>query len=179
MSTNRKKQTRFLCHAAIIASLYIAFTYVTAAMGLASGAIQLRLSEALCILVAFTPAAIPGLTLGCLISNLITGCLPTDVLFGSLATLLGAVGGHYLKKYPRLIPLPTVLANTLIVPFVLAFAYRVEEGLPFLFLSVGIGEILSAYLLGVLLYYPLKKKQAQIFGTPRTPINLENTENME
>ena len=164
MSTNRKQQTRFLCYAAIVASLYIALTYITAAMGLASGAIQLRLSEALCILVAFTPAAIPGLTLGCLVSNLITGCLPTDVLFGSLATLLGAIGGHYLKKHPRLIPLPTVLANTLIVPFVLAFAYRVEEGLPFLFLSVGIGEILSAYLLGILLYHPLKKKQSQIFG---------------
>ena len=164
MSINRKNQTRLLCHAAIIASLYIVFTYLTAMLGLASGAIQLRLSEALCILVAFTPAAVPGLTLGCLISNLITGCLPTDVLFGTLATLLGATGGRMLRKSPYLAPLPTVLANTLIVPFVLAYAYHVEEGLPFLFLSVGIGELLSAYLLGVLLYFPLKKKQSQIFG---------------
>ena len=164
MSINRKKQTRLLCHAAIIASLYIVFTYLTAMLGLASGAIQLRLSEALCILVAFTPAAVPGLTLGCLISNLITGCLPTDVLFGTLATLLGAIGGRMLRKSPYLAPLPTVLSNTLIVPFVLAFAYHVEEGLPFLFLSVGIGELLSAYLLGVLLYFPLKEKQSQIFG---------------
>ena len=160
---NRKKQTKLLCHAAIIASLYIAFTYLTATLGLASGAIQLRLSEALCILATFTPAAVPGLTLGCLISNLVTGCLPTDILFGTLATLLGAIGGRLLRKSPYLVPLPTVLANTLIVPFVLAFAYRVEEGLPFLFLSVGIGEALSAYLLGVLLYLPLKKKQTQIF----------------
>ncbi len=164
MSINRKNQTRLLCHAAIIASLYIVFTYLTAMLGLASGAIQLRLSEALCILVAFTPAAVPGLTLGCLISNLITGCLPTDVLFGTLATLLGAIGGRMLRKSPYLAPLPTVLSNTLIVPFVLAFAYHVEEGLPFLFLSVGIGELLSAYLLGVLLYFPLKEKQSQIFG---------------
>ena len=164
MTVNRKNQTRLLCHAAIIASLYIVFTYLTAMLGLASGAIQLRLSEALCILVAFTPAAVPGLTLGCLISNLITGCLPTDVLFGALATLLGAIGGRMLRKSPYLAPLPTVLANTLIVPFVLAYAYHVEEGLSFLFLSVGIGELLSAYLLGVLLYFPLKKKQSQIFG---------------
>ena len=69
-----------------------------------------------------------------------------------------------LRKSPYLAPLPTVLSNTLIVPFVLAFAYHVEEGLPFLFLSVGIGELLSAYLLGVLLYFPLKEKQSQIFG---------------
>jgi uncharacterized membrane protein len=164
MSVNRKKQIRLLCHAAIIASLYIVFTYLTAMLGLASGAIQLRLSEALCILVAFTPAAVPGLTLGCLISNLITGCLPTDVLFGALATLLGAIGGRLLRKNPYLVPLPTVLANTLIVPFVLVFAYRVEQGLPFLFLSVGIGELLSAYLLGILLYSPIKKNQARLLG---------------
>ena len=164
MSINKKQQTRLLCHAAIIASLYIAFTYVTAMLGLASGAIQLRLSEAMCILVAFTPAAIPGLTLGCLISNLVTGCLPTDILFGTLATLIGALGGRLLRRSPYLVPIPTVLANTLIVPFVLAFAYRVEEGLPFLFLSVGIGELLSAYLLGVLVYLPLKKNRAQLFG---------------
>ena len=164
MSINKKQQTRLLCHAAIIASLYIAFTYVTAMLGLASGAIQLRLSEAMCILVAFTPAAIPGLTLGCLISNLVTGCLPTDILFGTLATLIGALGGRLLRRSPCLVPIPTVLANTLIVPFVLAFAYRVEEGLPFLFLSVGIGELLSAYLLGVLVYLPLKKNRAQLFG---------------
>lgn len=164
MSINKKQQTRLLCHAAIIASLYIAFTYVTAILGLASGAIQLRLSEAMCILAAFTPAAIPGLTLGCLISNLVTGCLPTDILFGTLATLIGAIGGRLLRKSPYFVPIPTVLANTLIVPLVLAFAYRVEEGLPFLFLSVGIGELLSAYLLGVLLYLPLKKNQAQLFG---------------
>ena len=163
-ASNKQRQTRLLCHAAIIAALYIAFTYVTAMLGLASGAIQLRMSEALCILVAFTPAAIPGLTLGCLISNLVTGCLPTDILFGTLATLIGAIGGRLLRKSPYLVPIPTVLANTLIVPFVLAYAYRVEEGLPFLFLSVGIGEILSAYLLGVLLYLPLRKNQAQIFG---------------
>ena len=161
---NRRARTRYLCHAAIIASIYIVLTYLTSLFGLASGAIQLRLSEALCILTAFTPAAIPGLTLGCLISNYITGCLPTDVLFGTLATLLGALGGWYLRRRPYLSPLPTVIANTAIVPFVLAWAYRVEEGLPFLFLTVGIGELLSAYALGILLYRPIKRNQAKLFN---------------
>ena len=161
---NRRAHTRNLCHAAIIAALYVVFTYVTSLFGLASGAIQLRLSEALCILTAFTPAAIPGLTLGCLISNTVTGCLPTDILFGSLATLLGALGGWCLRKHPYLSPLPTVLANTVIVPFVLSWAYHVEEGLPFLFLTVGIGEVLSAWVLGAILYLPLKRNQAKLFG---------------
>ncbi len=160
----RRKRIRFLTHAAIIAALYTVLTYVTALFGLASGAIQLRLSEALCILTVFTPAAIPGLTLGCLISNLITGCLPTDILFGSVATLLGAWGGRLLRNKPRLAPLPTVISNTVIVPFVLAYAYRVEEGLPFLFLTVGIGELLSAYVLGLILYPALRKHSERLFG---------------
>ena len=161
---NRRARTRYLCHAAIIASIYIVLTYLASMLGLASGAIQLRLSEALCILTVFTPAAIPGLTLGCLISNYVTGCLPIDILFGTLATLLGALGGRYLRRKPYLAPLPTVLANTLIVPFVLSWAYHVEEGLPFLFLTVGIGELLSAYALGVLLYHPIKKNQGKLFN---------------
>ena len=98
-----------------------------------------------------------------MISNLLTGCLPTDVLFGSLATLLGAFGGWLLRKRPYLAPLPTVIANTVIVPFVLAWAYRVEEGLPFLFLTVGVGELLSAYALGVLLYTVLKRNRLNLF----------------
>lgn len=166
MSSNRsnsRNRIRFLCYSAVIAALYTVLTYVVSALGLASGAIQLRFSEGLCILAAFTPAAIPGLTLGCLISNLVTGCLPTDILFGSLATLIGAIGGWFLQKKPYLVPIPTVLANTLIVPFVLAYAYRAEGGLAYFFLTVGIGEILSAYVFGILLYPALKKHSSQIF----------------
>ena len=158
-----RARVRSLCFAAIIAALYTVLTFVASAFGLASGVIQLRLSEALCILPVFTPAAIPGLTLGCLLSNFLTGCLPQDILFGSLATLIGAVGARLLRKFPYLAPLPTVAANTVIVPLVLAFAYRVEDGLPFLFATVGIGELLSAYLLGVILYLSLRKHQAKLF----------------
>jgi uncharacterized membrane protein len=141
----------------LIAALYTVLTVFVGAFGLASGAVQFRVSEALCVLPFFTPAAIPGLTIGCLISNLLTGCLWQDILFGTLATLIGALGARMLKKIPWLVPLPTVLANTIIVPFVLAYAYHMEGGLPFLMLTVGVGEILSAYVLGIVLLLALKK----------------------
>ena len=119
----------------------------------------------MCILPIFTPAAIPGLTVGCLISNVITGCLWQDVLFGTLATLIGAVGARLLRRVWWLTPLPTVVANTLIVPFVLAYAYHAEEGIPFMMLTVGIGEVISAYVLGILLYLALRKNAPYIFKT--------------
>ncbi|MBQ5833918.1 MAG: QueT transporter family protein, partial [Clostridia bacterium] len=123
---NQKTRTRllFVCHAGLIAALYTVLTYAIGAIGLASGAIQFRISEALCVLAAFTPAAIPGLTIGCFLSNLLTNCIWQDVVFGTLATFLGALLGWMLRKRAYLIPLPTVVANTLIVPFVLAYGYR-------------------------------------------------------
>ena len=155
-STTRKRIV-YVCQSGLIAALYTVLTVFVGAFGLASGAVQFRVSEALCVLPFFTPAAIPGLTIGCLISNLLTGCLWQDILFGTLATLIGALGARMLKKIPWLVPLPTVLANTIIVPFVLAYAYHMEGGLPFLMLTVGAGEILSAYVLGIVLLLALKK----------------------
>ena len=155
-SATRKKIV-YICQSGLIAALYTVLTVFVGAFGLASGAVQFRVSEALCVLPFFTPAAIPGLTIGCLISNLLTGCLWQDILFGTLATLIGALGARMLKKIPWLVPLPTVLANTIIVPFVLAYAYHMEGGLPFLILTVGVGEILSAYVLGMVLLLALKK----------------------
>ena len=146
-----------ICVAGLIAALYTVITVIVGVVGLANGAIQLRVSEALCVLPVFLPAAIPGLTLGCLISNLILGCLWQDVIFGSLATLLGAVGAYLLRRHAWLVPLPTVLANVLIVPPVLAYAYHAEEGLVFLMLTVGIGEILSAYVLGLIFLGGLRR----------------------
>ena len=152
-----RKRIVYVCQSGLIAALYTVLTVFVGAFGLASGAVQFRVSEALCVLPFFTPAAIPGLTIGCLISNLLTGCLWQDILFGTLATLIGALGARMLKKIPWLVPLPTVLANTIIVPFVLAYAYHMEGGLPFLMLTVGAGEILSAYVLGMVLLLALKK----------------------
>ena len=130
------KHATFVAHAAIIAALYVVLTYIASWLGLANGVIQIRFSEALTILPALTPAAIPGLFLGCLLSNILTGCIIWDVIFGSLATLLGAIGTYLLRKVlikgkPFLAPLPPILANTLIVPFVLSYAYLVEDTIPF------------------------------------------------
>ena len=152
-----RKRIVYVCQSGLIAALYTVLTVFVGAFGLASGAVQFRVSEAHCVLTFFTPAAIPGLTIGCLISNLLTGCLWQDILFGTLATFIGALGARMLRKVFWLVPLPTVVANTVIVPFVLAYAYHMEEGLPFLMLTVGAGEILSAYVLGIVLLLALKK----------------------
>jgi len=154
----RHKRTLFLCRAAIIAAIYFALTMLCAAFGLSSGVIQIRLSEMLCVLPIFTTAAIPGLTLGCLISNLLTGAIWQDVVFGTLATFIGALGAYPLRKIKWLTPLPTVIANALIIPPVLAYGYGATEGIPFLMLTVGVGEIISAYIFGLILIQSLKGK---------------------
>lgn len=98
-------------------------TIFISAFNLASGAIQVRVSEALTVLPFFTPAAIPGLAIGCFLSNLITGAAVYDVVFGSLATLLGAVGTYLLRRHKFLCTLPPVIANMVIIPFVLRYGY--------------------------------------------------------
>lgn len=150
-------KARYLTNAAIIAAVYIVLTLLTNALGLANGAIQVRFSEALCILPMFTPAAIPGLFIGCMLSNIFTGCIFWDVVFGSLATLIGAVFTYNLRKYRKLAILPPIISNTVIVPFVLKFAYGLPAGLWYFIVTVGIGEILSCGILGSLLYRYLKK----------------------
>lgn len=154
-------KTVYLTRGALIAALYVALTYVSALFGLSSGAIQFRLSEMLCILPIFMPEAILGLTIGCLLANLLTGAVIWDVIFGALATLIGAVGARLLRRLPnRLIfisTLPTVVANAVIVPFVLIYAYAVPDAFFFLALTVGIGEIVTATVLGTALYYAIKK----------------------
>ena len=108
----KNQKVLFLTHAAMIAALYVVLTYVANMFGLASGAIQVRLSEMLIILPVFTPAAIPGLFIGCLLSNLLTGCCILDILMGSLATLLGATGAYLLRKWKWAVPLPNIAANS-------------------------------------------------------------------
>lgn len=159
----KNSKALFVAQAAIIAALYVALTLLANSLGLANYAIQLRFSEALTILPFFTPAAIPGLFLGCLISNLLTGAILWDVVFGSIATLLGAVGTYLLRRCKWLAPLPPIAANTLIVPPVLYFAYRIPGSIPFFMLTVGIGEILSCGILGMLLLFVLQRYKKYIF----------------
>ena len=165
--TMKNSKTLFVSQAALIAALYVVLTLLANALGLANYAIQLRFSEALTILPFFTPAAIPGLFLGCLISNLLTGAILWDIIFGSLATLLGAVGTYLLRRCKWLAPLPPIVANTLIVPMVLYFAYRIPGSIPYFMLTVGLGEILSCGVLGILLLLLLQKYKKYIF--PTTP----------
>ena len=113
----------FIVHAALIAALYVVLTLLANTLGLANYAVQIRFSEALTILPFFTPAAIPGLCIGCLLANIITGCALPDIIFGTVATLLGAVFTYMLRRYKWLAPLPPIVANTLIVPFILLYAY--------------------------------------------------------
>lgn len=157
------RNLRFLCRGALIAALYVVLTWLCALVGMSSGVIQVRLSEALCVLPAFTGAAVPGLFVGCLLANLLTGSALPDIIFGSLATLIGALGAYFLRRRKWLVPLPTVLANTLIIPFVLRFAYGAEGSIPYFMLTVGAGEVISAYICGMLLYAALERRAANLF----------------
>lgn len=171
----RNKKVLFIVQAAVIAAVYVVLTYFISAFNLASSPIQVRISEALCILPFFTPAAIPGLFLGCLLSNLLTGGIVWDVIFGSLATLLGALGTWLISGRPGLksgspsagrrwaAPLPPILANTLIVPFVLYYAYHFPGSVPYFMLTVGAGEILSCGVLGSILLNVLNRYKKYIF----------------
>lgn len=162
----RNNKAFFITHAAIIAALYVVLTYAASMLGLSNGVIQIRFSEALTILPYFTPAAIPGLFIGCIIANILSGAVVWDVIFGSLATLIGAVFTYLLRKKSKwLAPLPPVLSNTVIVPFVLTYAYGVPDGLAFLMLTVGIGEVISCGVLGMLLLKCLEKHRSHIFGS--------------
>ncbi len=152
-----------ITYGAAIAALYVILTQLSTLMGMSSGAIQFRLSEALCVLPAFLPVAIPALTIGCAVSNILAGCPPLDTLFGSLATLIGAVGAYLLRKYRYLIPLPTVLANTLILPFVLRYVWDFAGAHWYFTMTIAVGEIICAYLLGVLLHRVVDKYKNHLF----------------
>ena len=148
----KKNTTNMVVFGGLTAALYVVLTMVAAALGLASGVIQVRLSEALTILPVFSAAAVPGLSVGCVLANLITGCAPWDVVFGSLATLLGAIGTRILRKKPMLAWIPPVVSNMAIVPVILIRVYGVPDAWWYLVLTVGAGELISCGILGMLLY---------------------------
>lgn len=169
-----KRTLLLIVQAGVIAAVYVALTFVSALLGLASSAIQIRISEALCVLPLFTPAAIPGLLIGCAMANFLTGSMPMDVLFGSFATLLGALGAYWIGKQVKkhgskaslsklLIPIPNFLANIIIVPWVLRLVYGDTGAIWILTLTVGIGEAIAGVALGLILIFSLEKHAKNIF----------------
>lgn len=159
------KQTKvlFLTQAAMIAALYVVLTFLANGLGLASGVIQVRLSEILTILPFFLPAAIPGVTIGCLLSNTLTGAVLLDIVFGTLATFLGATGSYLLRKHKWLVPIPPILSNVIIVPWVLRLGYGMPDAIPYMMLTVGIGEVITCGIMGMALLLVLNKYKSVIF----------------
>lgn len=159
-----RKKVRFISHAALLAALYVALTYGQNMLipNSTSWAIQFRASEALCVFAFFTPAAIPGLTIGCLLFNISNaGALPLDFLLGTLATFL-AVGGMYLtrkwtiKGYPVLGMLLPGLFNAILVGWELSI--YIGNSLFINGLYVAIGELAVMFTLGTLLYFGVKSR---------------------
>ena len=147
-----------MAQGAIIAAMYVALTLIFAPISF--GAVQVRIAEALTILPLFTPAAIPGLFIGCLIANGLGGGILLDVICGSIATLIGAALGYLLRFNRWLVPIPTILSNTVIVPMVLKYGYGVDMPIWMLMIYIVIGEILGCYLLGELLASGILKRKS-------------------
>lgn len=150
---------------AAIAALYVVLTLIFAPISF--GAVQVRIAEILTILPLFTPAAIPGLFVGCILGNMIGGAIVWDIVFGSIATLLGAIFGYMLRKNRWLVPIPAVIANSVIVPLVLRYGYGIDTPIWLLVIYIFIGEVIGCYILGevlatVLLRYPKLFRQNSV-----------------
>lgn len=161
----KNRKNAFMTQAAMIAAIYVVLTFVFAPFSF--GQIQVRIAESLTILPFFTPAAIPGLFIGCLIGNILGGGILPDIICGSLATLIGAFFTYLLRKQNKyLAPVPPIAANTIIIPFVLHYGYGINLPIPFLMLTIGIGEVISCGILGMIVYFALQKYRNVLFSLP-------------
>lgn len=159
-----KFTTKMTVQGAVIAAVYVVLTLVFAPISY--GVIQFRISEALCILPYFTVAAVPGVSIGCLLANILGGAALPDIIFGTLATLIGAICSYKLRIISKwLVCVPPIAANTVIIPLVLKFAYGMSDLIPYMMLTVGAGEVLAAALLGNILMLALEPKSSFIFGS--------------
>lgn len=152
-----KNNVRFIVQSATIAAIYVVLTLMANMFGLANYAVQVRFSEALTVLPAYMSSAIPGLAIGCLIANLLTGAMVPDIIFGSLATFIGAVFTYLLRNHKWSAPIPPIVSNTLIIPFILAYVYKFEGSVWYFMLTVGLGEIISCGILGYILMSVIKR----------------------
>lgn len=144
-------KTKYLAEAAVIAAIYALLTIVLAPISY--GAVQVRISEALTVLSFFTPAAVPGLFVGCIAANIMSPYGLADLIFGSAASLIGAIGSYLLRKKPLLVPLAPVISNGIIVGAMLYYVYEVPLPLIVQMLYVALGEVVACYAIG----YPLMK----------------------
>lgn len=157
----KKSKVKRLTFSAMIAALYFACCFVNPSF--ASGAIQCRVAEGFSLLPLFFPEAIIGVTIGCLLFNVSMG-IWWDIVFGTLATFLASIVTYFIGRIVKndwlkigLGGLSPVLFNALIIPFVLAYGYDVTDYYWFLFLTVGAGELIAVYVVGIAIYFPLKK----------------------
>ena len=157
----RNSKVTFITQAAVIAAIYTLLVILFAPISF--GPIQTRVAEALTILPYFTPAAIPGVTIGCFLSAILTGADILDIIFGPIATLIGAILSYYLRRNKFLVPIPPILSNTIIIPWVIKYAYGEAQPIPFMMLTVGLGEILTAGIMGMILLFALERVKPYIF----------------
>lgn len=157
------KTTTMLAQTAVIAAIYVALTLAFAPISFSI--IQFRVSEALCILPYFTFAGVPGVAIGCFLGNVLGGAELPDIIFGTLATLLGAIGSYQLRKVSKwLVCVPPIVANTIIIPFVLRYAYGATDVMiPYMMMTVGLGEVLAVGFLGNVLLAALEPARQHIF----------------
>ena len=155
------KKVLFTVQAAAIAAIYVVLTVVFTPLSF--GHIQVRFAEALTVLPFFTPAAIPGLFIGCIIGNGLGQAIPLDIVLGSFATLIGALGSYALRRHKFLVPLPPIISNTIVVPFILFYGYGFNLPISLMMLTVGVGEIISCGVLGTILLTALLKYNDVLF----------------
>ncbi len=153
--------------------MYVALTYLSMALGLDKNAIQIRFSEILIVLAFVTPAAIPGLYVGCLLANILTFCAPLDIFLGPIATLIGALGAYAMGKMKNakisrfLCTIPNILANTVIVTVICYFCYTAPDAqnasiIPFYALTILFGEVISCGILGTVFLVGAEKTLRRI-----------------
>ena len=164
-----KISTATICQAALIAAVYTVLSL--AFLPISFGPVQCRISEMLTVLPAFLPAAIPGVAIGCLITNILGGAILPDIIFGTLATLIGAVLTRLLTRgllnssqsgaslrFRLAAVLPPIISNTIIVPLVLKFAYMYDDALYFMAFTVCLGEIIGIGVIGNILITVLSRQ---------------------
>ncbi len=148
----------------VIAALYAGLTITEQfTVGMTKDIIQVRLSDALLILPVFTPAAIPGLFAGCLISNYVIGCHPYDVIFGSVATLIGAIGTYLVRKHKFMAPVPPIIINMIVIPILFAYVYGYENPFWYFVVAIGVGELIACGVLGIALMLGLEDHKDSLF----------------